>query len=114
MAGAARGIWSTYRGFHQPLEPTRPVAGVVRRAWRRRWAPLLGMVDSVKAHRSASGVEGEYGQGYRPLARRTHDQNPCPLRRPGPSLRPAPDRRLGPTTSRERGRCLPLSRLRVA
>ncbi len=41
-------------------------------------APTEVLIDSsaVKAHRSASGGKGGEKSGHRPLARRTHDENP--------------------------------------
>src|SRR5207248_5367680 len=45
---------------------------------------LIGTVaidsSTIKAHRSAAGGKGGVWRSDRPLARRAHDQNPCPDR----------------------------------
>jgi hypothetical protein len=53
------------------------------------------MIDStaVRAHRAASGAKGGARPSHRPLARRTHHQDPCPDRPSGPAARVPPDRR---------------------
>ncbi len=76
---AAKGVWVEL--FHALAQAGGPPAEV--------------LIDSsaVKAHRSASGGEGGEKSGHRPLARRTHHQNPRADRREPSSHRLHADRR---------------------